>query len=250
MASAPYLATKAALTTYIKQELGFPVVNIEITDDQINNQINKSIERFVEVGYGGSQARMIMLTTEVGKQEYLMPYDILSVLRVFKKDEVIAGFGTSSDLFSVNQYLAIDILKGGFTQGSLLSIEAFNQWSATIDAKLSIKVDFDYNTSTKNFYLWHKPVGIETYAIIVWEAIDYLSPEDSNIFDQRWVKAYAVELCRQQWGYNLTKYDGSTLPAGLQLNAAGLIQEANANIEKLELDLKEMYQLPPDFFIG
>lgn len=250
MVAAPFLSNQAALVDFIKRELGSPVVNLEITPLQIQDQINKALQKFMEVAYGGVQQRLSFLTTVVGQTEYQLPYDVLSVLRAYTRDEVVMGFGTSTDLFSVNQYLAIDILKGGFTQGSLLSIEAFNQWSASIDVKLGIKTDFEYNTATKNFYLWEKPRYASVLALITYQSIDPLSEEDKNIFDHKWIKAYSTEMSRRQWAYNLMKYDGSALPAGLTMNVQGILAEAKENIERLELDLNEMYQLPADFFTG
>lgn len=246
----PFISTQAALVEYIKRELGSPVVRIEITEEQISDQINKALQKFMEVAYGGSQARLYLLSALEGKQEYLMPYEVLSVLRVFTEEEIITGFGTSSDLFSANQYIASDMVRGGFTQGNLLHIELYNQWSATMELKLGIKKDYDFNTATKNFYLWEKPMKDQVYGCVVWESIDPLSAEDVNIFDHKWIKEYSTEMCRRQWGYNLMKYEGSSLPAGLALNSAALISEAKENISLLETDLQEIYQLPIDFMIG
>ena len=248
--ASPFLATQVALVEYIKRELGSPVVRLEITNEQVKDQINKALQKFMEVAYGGMQARLYLLSALEGQQEYLLPYEVISVLRVFTEQEIITGFGTSSDLFSANQYVASDMVRGGFLQGNLLHIELYNQWSATMELKLGIKKDYDFNTATKNFYLWEKPKKDQVYGCVVWESIDPLSPEDANIFDHRWIKEYAVEMCRRQWGYNLMKYEGSALPAGLALNSAALISEAKENLTPLEADLQEMYQLPPDFFIG
>ncbi|MGD0331429.1 MAG: hypothetical protein ABSB40_13460 [Nitrososphaeria archaeon] len=46
------------------------------------------------------------------------------------------------------------------------------------------------------------------------------------------------------------KYGGSILPNGLIINANDILQEANTNIQILEDQLHDMYELPIDFFVG
>jgi len=74
--------------------------------------------------------------------------------------------------------------------------------------------------------------------------------EISNIYNELIIRRLATEYCRKQWGHNLMKYGGSILPNGLIINANDILQEANTNIQILEEQLHDMYELPIDMMIG
>jgi hypothetical protein len=53
-----------------------------------------------------------------------------------------------------------------------------------------------------------------------------------------------------QWGQNLIKFDGITLPGGITLNGRQLVDDAKEEIRALEEDLKLGYELPVMDMIG
>jgi hypothetical protein len=70
-----------------------------------------------------------------------------------------------------------------------------------------------------------------------------------DVFKDRWLLRYASALIKKQWGSNLTKFEGMQLPGGLTFNGAKIYDDAQAEIEKLEDEIKTL-QLPPDDMIG
>jgi hypothetical protein len=71
-----------------------------------------------------------------------------------------------------------------------------------------------------------------------------------DVYNDRWLKAYCTELIRRQWGENLMKYNGVALIGGTQLNGGEIYQKALDNLEKLEQQVKDEFQLPIDFILG
>lgn len=247
------IKTRTELGEYIFRRLGYPVVQIEVTPEQLEDCISEAIEIFIETAHSGTQARVYNLQTIAGQNEYNMPYECVAVLQAWDHDQqdLATTFSSTADsLFSLRGIVARDYIKGGITKGgTLLSLELLNQFVQTLDVLFARKPTFDYNTFTKQLYLFDGSKS-DRMGLLVYEQIDQDAEEHANIFDQRWIKSYAVECARYQWATNLSKYSGTLLPAGLTLDVPTMYAEANQNKEKLVQELRDMYELPPDWFIG
>lgn len=241
MAVTPYIATKSALTAYIKQELGYPVVRVEVTDDQYDNQINKAIEEFIEVAEGGVQYRFSTVSTTAGTQSYTLGYDIHSVIQVY--DDANGGW------ISVFPDKAVADLYGSKIppSGDLISVELTRNYLSTLEHLFDTNPRFDFNPATKNLHLFEDP-GDGTLAYAYYQKMD--ASVDTNVYDHIWIKEFSVALCRLQWGRNLMKYTGTPLPGNIQQNSMEIISEAKEDIERLRTDLEEKYSLPAGFIVG
>jgi len=81
--------------------------------------------------------------------------------------------------------------------------------------------------------------------IVVVRAYKSLNSTDvPNVFDDRWVKRYTTALIKRQWGENISKFDGVQLPGGITMNGTKKFEDAVAEIEKLEEDFSNDYELP------
>ena len=57
-------------------------------------------------------------------------------------------------------------------------------------------------------------------------------------------------MIKQQWGANLSKFEGMQLPGGVTLNGRIIYEEATQEILRLEEQVRLNYELPVDFFVG
>lgn len=64
------------------------------------------------------------------------------------------------------------------------------------------------------------------------------------------LKRYLTALLKKQWGTNLLKFEGMTLPGGVTINGRALYDDALAEIQKIEEEFELKYQMPVDFFCG
>jgi hypothetical protein len=79
----------------------------------------------------------------------------------------------------------------------------------------------------------------------------YLSLDDTpEMWNDSWLKRYSTALIKQQWGQNLSKFDGMQLPGGVTINAQEILQQAEEEIKALEETLRDSYELPVDFIVG
>jgi hypothetical protein len=86
---------------------------------------------------------------------------------------------------------------------------------------------------------------------IVLECWSALEPSTfTEIYTDEFVREYAYSLIKQQWGANLKKFSGISLPGGVLLNGQQIYDEATAELEKLRERVRKEFELPPDFLIG
>lgn len=253
MSYGPRIKTKSDLKAFILRNLGSPVIEIEITSDQLDDQIDNTLELYFQRCYAGVAERYLPLDVVIGQQTYLLPYDIFAVVQIHSMELGGIANNAPSSLFSLNQFVAADLYRGS-GKIDLLTYETVNQMLATLDIEFSRKITYDYNVITKELYLFEPPtvnqvVLLRSYIKIA-PVEDEHGHEVTNIYNELIIRKLATEYCRKQWGHNLMKYGGSVLPNGLMLNANDILQEANTNIQQLELDLHEQYELPIDMMIG
>ena len=272
----PSITSRASLKRYMLSRLGAPVVNIELTDEQLDNAINDALDEFLPRAYSGMNDRVYPVRLLPNVQEYLMPYDVWAVTSV----NSMGVWGLSSmgnaitNPFHVNNFIAADLYKTGSGKIDILSYEMTFESLATLDLLIGSKITFDYNCFTKILFVFDQVVTntdclIQCYRKLTPQellvdnpAYDPLGPVDpvanppqilqetTNIFDQKWIKRMSTEKARYQWGTNLIKYGGSVLPNGGTLNYQGILDMAEKNIDTLLKELFEEMELPADFFIA
>jgi hypothetical protein len=55
------------------------------------------------------------------------------------------------------------------------------------------------------------------------------------------LREYTTQLFKRQWGENLKKFEGMTLPGGLQFNGQQIYNEAQEEITKMETEVTTNY---------
>ena len=72
----------------------------------------------------------------------------------------------------------------------------------------------------------------------------------TNMYNDNWLKDYVEALFQQQWGRNLSKYDGIQMLGGVTLNGRQILEDASQYKTDLEEKLRTTYELPPLDLIG
>lgn len=86
---------------------------------------------------------------------------------------------------------------------------------------------------------------------IVIEGFRVINPNTyTDVWSDRWLQRYATALIKHQWGINLSKYSGLTLPGGVQLDGKSILADAAQEIRDLETELQRTYSMPPEFIVG
>ena len=87
--------------------------------------------------------------------------------------------------------------------------------------------------------------------MVVAEGYKAIDPETfESVYNDRWLKEYITSLFKRQWGENMKKFGGIQLPGGLTLNGKETFDEAMAEIQRLETEMQDRYELPVHFLVG
>jgi len=259
MAVGPKIQSVGGLKQYILRKLGYPAHQIEITDDQLQDAIDDTLDDYLQVAYSGVNEIYVPMTLLAGVQDYILPYNVFAVLSVNDADMSMIGANMPSNMFSLNQFIAADLYRPGVAKIDLIGYEMINQMTSTIDLIFGKKQTFDYNSVSKILHIHGNITGNTNVIIQLYQKLDLqttlsndgVSYEEEKIYDDKWIKRMATARAQLQWGKNIgLKYQGSVLPNGGTLNGQGIIDMANTDIEKLSEELKNVYTLPIDFFVG
>ncbi len=243
MALSTFVSSKNDLVDYVKKRCGYPVVNVEVTDDQIEIAIQEALERYITFAEGGIQMRFKELDIVEDQHEYDLGFDVSAILQVYDYDTSIAEYEAPFP-----DKVVPDMLASSSTGGSLLTLELTRQQVSTVDFMLRRKTIWDFNPTTNVLYLPEVPSSSKV-GLIYYQKTDY-SDENSNIYDHNWIKNYSYAMTMIQWGVNLQKFEGSLLPSGLTVNAALYTEKGGSLQEKLDTELEEVWALPANFSVG
>lgn len=234
--------TKADLQKYILTSLGSGVINVEITPDQIDNAINDATQMFLESHYDGTDLAYIGVSVTVGQQTYTLPDNVYEVIKVLN---------TQNNIFVFDEPLLLTPIYGNSITPDVVSldvanIEALRYIFKTAERTYNYDVLFEFNSTTKKLTFQANPRMSGTYICEVQQFENDITKYYNNI----WLKRYATALAKKFWGTNVGKYTGTNLPGGVSVDYNRIIAEAQQEIDKLELQLRDKYEATSAFFIG
>jgi len=270
-------SSRAELKEYCLKQLGKPVLEINVDDDQIDNLIDDAIQYFHERHYDGIERvylkhKITPTEKETIKQtgisttqsatvvgagltsidyvegvNYLpLPDSIIGVNSVLKLNSSTVSDG----LFNIKYQLFLnDVYYYGALD--LLNYSMVKRYLEDLDHILNPQAMIRFNKTNHKLYLdidWTE-VGQNEYLII--DCYRIINPsEATKVYNDFWLKRYLTALIKKQWGMNMIKFQGVQLPGGVQLNGRQIYEDGLAEIEKLEEQLKNEYELPPIDLIG
>lgn len=254
-----YITSREDLMDYCLRALGYPVVEINIDDEQLDDRIDEALQWFREHHPDGQ--RRYYLKHQVTQEDIDNQYvefpelDLASVVRMLPVTSSLSKAGWFSDAWQHMKYTVMDFTRQGGILGDLAHYDQMKQQLEMLDMKLvgqpQITFDRQYNRINLNFS--KSKLKVDDY--IVFEVYGIRYPDDTvmeynSLYNHKFVKAYATALVKRQWGLNLIKFDGMTLPGGVTVNARQIYEDALQDIEKIMEKFREEEDEGPVFFMG
>lgn len=246
------------LIDYCFHQLGAPVIQIELEEQQVSYCVDNAIDRWQSVHGDGSVRRFIPHTItqdDITRGYLVVPDKILSVVKVIPLNHGMMSNNLSSmGMFNpVYQYRLNDfwdIMRGGLS----IYNDVMTNLQMVQDT-LQAEIGLSFNRYSSRLYLevdWKSDPGIIAPGnIIVVECFVLLDEQEApKMYGDWWLKRYTTALMKKQWGNNTKKYDGVQLPGGITVQGQSIYNEAVAEIDQLEKELKDEFELPPIFFVG
>ena len=274
-------STRSELITYAKRQLGAPVLEINVADEQVEDLLDDAIQYFQERHFDGvypsflkykltddditrgrsrdGETDNIGITTTTATAtidggtttfsftetaNYLqLPDDIIGVSKVFH-------FDGSNRMSSLKYQLFLnDVYFYGSTE--LLTYAMTKTYLEDINFLLTTQKQIRFNKRQNRLYLDIDWSSVSADEFLVFDVFRTLNPNDyAKVYNDSFLKRYFTALVKRQWGQNLMKFQGVKLPGGVELNGRQIYDDAINDITIIREQMSSTYELPPLDFIG
>lgn len=247
---------------YCLRRLGFPVININVDDDQIEDRINDALLYYIDRHADGTQKlyyiksltqqdvdnRYINLDPSVTLDSSNNSVEITGVSRIFP----IYDSQATINMFDLRYQLRLNELYD-FTSASYINYTLTQQHLRSLELMFTGEVPIRFNRHMRRLFIdwnWGKseaPVG----TIVVAECYGALNPDAyPDIWNDRFLREYATALIKRSWGANLKKFNNLPLPGNVTLNGDKIFDEANIEIKDLEERMESEFGSPLEWFMN
>jgi hypothetical protein len=173
---------------------------------------------------------------------------IFSINNVFH----ISNTHTTS-IFSVDYQIHLnDIFDLGAAHGGIVNYEMTKQYMSLIDRNVNGMYEMiEYSRHRNNVTFHSDTLSNMLDKYIVFDGYAAVDPETyTDVYNDMFLKKYVTALFKRQWGLNLIKFEGMTLPGGVTLNGRQIFDDAKEEIQQLEETMQLKHEMPPLDFIG
>ena len=257
--------TKATFKEYCLRALGKPVIDINVDEDQIDDRIDEAVQYFAQYHVDGVErmylkylvtaADITRMTTDTSESVtansvttaykradnfLVVPSSVISVVNVFPLSD-----RANLNMFDVRYQLRLNDLYD-FSSTSIVHYEMTMRHLDFLDHILVGEKPMRFNHLSNKLFIdmdWGTDIKAGEYLIM--EVYRKLNPDDNtDMYDDIYLKRYTTALIKRQWGQNLSKFNGTAMLGGVTLNGPELFSTAIAEQQKLEEEIRLNYEEP------
>jgi len=279
-------SNRTEFVNYCKRQLGAPVLEINIADEQVEDVIDDAVQYFQERHFDGvaqtylkykitqddidrgrasmeSGKKQTGITTTTATADIAgsdvtftyyensnflqIPPSVIGVTKIYHFD----GTNTmTNNMFSVKYQMFLnDIYYWGATE--LLTYAMTKTYLEDINFLLTTEKQIRFNKRMDRLYLDIDWGSVSKNDYLVIDCFSQLNPNDyGRVWNDSFLKKYATALMKRQWGQNLLKFQGVKLPGGVELNGRQIYDDAEKDLEIIREQMSNTYELPPLDMIG
>ena len=219
---------------YCLRKLGHPVIEINVSDEQIDDRIDEALSFFADYHYNGSELVYIkhILTQEDVNRGYIrVPARLLGVTRIF---DLSSSISTGSGMFNATYQFVLNNLQditGYSIQNYFMTMQNLQFVQEWLVGCPMIR----YNTHSNKVYIDVSASKLNVGSYVIVEAYDIIDPDIyEDLWGERWLQNYAATLIKEQWGGNLTKFEGMQLVGGVTFNGTQILSDAREERKTME----------------
>ena len=272
-------ASRQQLIDYALRQLGAPVLEINVSEEQLDDRLDDALQYFNERHFdgvekmflkykitqedidrgrskgGGKNVGIVTTTVSSGignfdweeNSNYIpVPDSIVGIERIFKLDNRTI----TANLFNVNYQLFLNDIYW-FSSTELLNYFVTKRYLEDIDWIVNPQRQIRFNKRQNRLYIdmsWDT-LAVGNYLII--ECYRILDPTNfTKVYNDYFLKLYFTALVKKQWGQNLIKFQGVKLPGGIELNGRQIYDDAVKELEEIRMRMLSEFETAPFDLIG
>lgn len=228
------------LMNEIRYELGYPVVDVELTNEQLDYAITRALNELRQKSSIAYKRGFFFMRTEPESQRYLLTNKVggfNKIVDVIGIQRLTSSFLSSAHGAGVYGQIVLQHL---YNMGTfdLLSYHIMAEYTKTMEILFAARLTYTWNEQTRELWIHHRFPYSEPYVSV--ECSVERTEQDiiSDRYSRPWVRRYATAVARLMLAEIRGKY--STLPGAsgsITLNANDLRVAAK---EEMEACLQEI----------
>ena len=278
-------SSRSTLIDYCKRQLGAPLLEINIADEQTEDLLDDAIQYFQERHFNGviqtflkykvrqvdidrargrgadnpvgivtttTSTTIVGVSTEFSFEEdsnYLqMPNSVIGVNKLFHFD----GANTvTNNMFSVKYQLFLNDIAFNLGYAGILNYAMTKRYLEDINFALTTEKQIRFNQRQDRLYMDMDFSAMSVDDFLVIDCFRIIDPNDhTGVYNDYFLKRYLTALMKRQWGQNLIKFQGVKLPGGVELNGRQIYEDGQRELDVIREQMSNTYELPPLDFIG
>ena len=276
--------SRSDFKNYLLRQLGAPVLEINVADEQIDDIIDDALQYFherhfdgvlrtylkyqvtqddIDRGKGPGQSGVTGITTTTAtstidgatmqfdweeNSNYLqVPPSVIGIEKVFHFD---GSQSMSSGMFSIKYQLFLnDIYFWGAME--MLTYTMTRTYLSDLEFALTTEKQIRFNQRMDRLYIDVDWSELTAGDYLIMDCFRTVDPNDySRVWNDSFLKKYTTALLKKQWGQNLIKFNGVKLPGGVELNGRDIYEDGVKELEVIREMMSNTYELPPLDMIG
>jgi len=225
--------------TYCKTMLGEGMIDVELDPVHYQTALTRALGVFRQRSDNAVEESYAFLTLELDQNEYILPKEIQQVRQIFRRSiGSRTGNGSGGTVFEpFNMAYTNTYLLSTTNMGGLLTYELFAQYQELVGKMFGSFINFTWHPQTHKLIIHQRPRGEEQVMLMVYNTKpDFAIIND--VYSGQWIKDYSLANCKMMLGQAREKFASIAGPqGGTALNGASLKAEAQADIDRLTLEL-------------
>ena len=244
------ITSRKKFKEYILRRLGYPVIDINVDAEQIEDRIDDALLKFRDYHFDGMEHVYYphqLTSTDITNRYITLPNDFVGVTRVF---DINDSYG-AMNMFNVRYQLHLNELFNISSVSVAPYVIAMRHIEFLEEIFVGKKpIRFNRNMNKLQIDMgWDDDVQPGQFIMI--DGYREVNPEEyPDVWEEPWLKQYATALVKRQWGEHLKLYEGMNLPGGITFNGQKIWDEAQEEIQRLEDTVVNDYSLPVTDMIG
>ena len=231
---------KQEIFDYVSAMLGGGMIDVELDPQHYEISLRTAFDKFRQRSDNSVEESYIFLVAVIDQNDYTLANEIVEVRKIFRRSiGSRTGGGDGGTLFEpFNLAYTNTYLLASSNMGGLATYNMFASYQELVGRMFGSFIEFKWNTTTKKLTLLQRPRAEETLLLYC-----YNYRPDSELMNdylaKQWIKDYTLAKCKYMLGEARSKFATIAGPqGGSTLNGDALKQEAQAELDKLEEDLK------------
>lgn len=234
--------TRSELEQRILQDLGEPVIKVNLAAIQLENAVDDAIAYWSEF-HVDAQERSIMKVqvtqTDIDNGYIQLPSQVMAVFKVYN----VRGMGSGVSWMSAQFEMIRDtVFNSSSSVQNLSGYVISRMYLAEMEQNLAPSPQFDFRYLRGKLHIfddWKIMYKVGDWILLDVQGFIYGS-SPTSIYKDKTLRKLAAAYAKKAWGMNLKKFSGVTLPSGTTLNGDAIYADGVADIQEWEEYISEM----------